>query len=149
MTSSCQTAGPLVTKDGSDSTKLRCSAKFRPAAIAPPANGWLRAGPLDRRQVAALDAVYEQRKEIARELPKLVVDPEFDVRMDLLNDAVECLSALGQFWGSIELDSDPGVRRPGRRSSADQVGGIHRGSVPDGDAGQRRLGQNRQWTTQL
>jgi hypothetical protein len=69
---------------------------------------WLvESGALDHRQVAALEAVYEQRKEIAHELPKLVVDPEFDVRMDLLNDAVECLSALGQFWGSIELDSDP------------------------------------------
>jgi hypothetical protein len=69
---------------------------------------WLvESGALDLRQVAALEAVYEQRKMIAHELPKLVVDPDFEVRMDLLNDAVNCLRALGQFWGSIELDSHP------------------------------------------
>ncbi|MBO0518321.1 hypothetical protein, partial [Streptomyces beijiangensis] len=45
--------------------------------------------------------------EIAHELPKLLVDPDFEVRTDLLAAAVECVRCLGVFWGSIEADANP------------------------------------------
>jgi hypothetical protein len=58
-------------------------------------------------QVVLLENVHAHRKEIAHELPKLLVDPDFEVRSDLLLAAVECLRALGVFWGSIAVDTDP------------------------------------------
>lgn len=58
-------------------------------------------------QVATLEEIHAHRQEIAHELPKLLVDPDFEVRADLLLAAVECVRALGVFWGSIEVQSDP------------------------------------------
>jgi hypothetical protein len=68
---------------------------------------WLVAsGALTLEHVATLEDVYEHRKEIAHELPKLLVDPDFEVRTDLLINAIECVRMLGVFWGSIEVDTD-------------------------------------------
>jgi hypothetical protein len=68
---------------------------------------WLVAsGALTTEHVATLEDVYEHRKEIAHELPKLLIDPDFVVKMDLLTKAIECVRRLGVFWGSIEVDTD-------------------------------------------
>ncbi|WCD97452.1 hypothetical protein PGH47_17940 [Streptomyces sp. HUAS 31] len=63
---------------------------------------------LTDRQVDTLEEIRKHRHEIAHELPKLLVDPEFEVRSDLLLAAVECVRCLGVFWGSIEagINSD-------------------------------------------
>ncbi len=58
-------------------------------------------------QVSALEEVHSHRHMIAHELPKLLVDPDFEVRSDLLLAAVECVRSLGVFWGSIEVQTDP------------------------------------------
>jgi hypothetical protein len=44
---------------------------------------------------------------VAHELAKYLVDPDFEIRIDLLTEAVGCIRSLKQFWGSIEVDSDP------------------------------------------
>lgn len=62
---------------------------------------------LTLKQIATLEEIYRHRQEIAHELPKLLTHPDFDVRTDLLREAVECLKVLAIFWGSIEVDTDP------------------------------------------
>lgn len=62
---------------------------------------------LTAEEVATLEEIYQHRQEIAHELPKLLVDPDFEVRSDLLVAAIECARKLGVFWGSIEVDTDP------------------------------------------
>ncbi|WP_345559510.1 hypothetical protein [Streptomonospora halophila] len=62
---------------------------------------------LTDEQVATLAKIRTHRHEVAHELPKLLVDPDFEVRMDLLTDAVEIVRCLGVFWGSIEADINP------------------------------------------
>lgn len=64
---------------------------------------------LSAAQVQTLEAIHQHRQEIAHELPKLLVDPDFDVRTDLLLNATECLRRLGVFWGSIEVETDPNL----------------------------------------
>ncbi|MEV6013754.1 hypothetical protein AB0M29_44385 [Streptomyces sp. NPDC051976] len=62
---------------------------------------------LTEEQVTSLGEIQKHRHEIAHELPKLLVDPDFEVRTDLLAAAVECVRRLGVFWGSIEADINP------------------------------------------
>jgi hypothetical protein len=64
-------------------------------------------GALTPEQVATLEEVYRHRKEIAHELPKLLIDPEFEVKKELLVNAIECVRRLGVFWGSIEVEINP------------------------------------------
>jgi hypothetical protein len=69
---------------------------------------WLvESGALTSEQVAILEEIRVHRNEIAHELPKLLIDPDFEVRADLLEAAVECVRKLGVFWGSIEVQIDP------------------------------------------
>jgi hypothetical protein len=62
---------------------------------------------LTEGQVATLAEIQTHRHEVAHELPKLLVDPDFEVRIDLLAEAVEIVRCLGVFWGSIEADTNP------------------------------------------
>jgi hypothetical protein len=62
---------------------------------------------LTLEQVTALEDIHAHRHEIAHELPRLLVDPDFEVRTDLLLRAAECIRMLGVFWGSIEVDTSP------------------------------------------
>lgn len=69
---------------------------------------WLvEAQALTSDEVLALERVYAHRQEIAHELPKLLIDPDFEVNTGLLLEAAECVQALGVFWGSIEADTNP------------------------------------------
>lgn len=58
-------------------------------------------------QVKALDAIYEHRHEVPHELPKLVIDPDSEVKTDLLLSAADCIRSLGVFWGRFTVDADP------------------------------------------
>jgi hypothetical protein len=69
---------------------------------------WLvEMGALTADQAAALENIHVHRQEIAHELPKLLVDPDFAVKTDLLLTAVDCVRALGVFWGRISIGCDP------------------------------------------
>jgi hypothetical protein len=73
---------------------------------------WLvEMGALTPEQVQVIEDVHAHRQEIAHELPKLLLDPTFEVRADLLLSAVECVRCLGVFWGSIEVDILPSDER--------------------------------------
>ncbi|WP_131767015.1 hypothetical protein [Candidatus Protofrankia californiensis] len=70
--------------------------------------GWLvEMDALTSGQVKQLEAIHQHRQEIAHELPKLLIDPDFEVKTDLLVAALGCLRSLGIFWGSIDVDTDP------------------------------------------
>ena len=70
--------------------------------------GWLVDNKaLTTEQGAVLEDVYQHRQEVAHELPKLLIDPDFEVNTRLLIDAAVCLRALGIFWGRISVDADP------------------------------------------
>lgn len=56
--------------------------------------------------VATLEEMHRHRQEIARELPKPLVDRDFEVNADILIRAIECVRKLGVFWGTIEAATD-------------------------------------------
>jgi hypothetical protein len=69
---------------------------------------WLvEMGALTAAQVVVLEEIHQHRNQVAHELPKLLIDPEFEVRADLLEAAIECVRKLGVFWGTIEVQVDP------------------------------------------
>lgn len=77
-----------------DKSKYRASCK------------WLvKSNALSSKDVEVLERVYVHRQEVAHELPKLLVDPDFEVNTDLLLEATECLRKLGIFWATIEIET--------------------------------------------
>lgn len=62
---------------------------------------------ISQQQVDLLGDIYRHRKVIAHELPRFLIDPDFDVRIDLLVGATECVRSLGVFWGTISVQTDP------------------------------------------
>jgi hypothetical protein len=69
---------------------------------------WLiECGAITQQQAHVLKEVYEHRHEVAHELPRIVIDPDVDVRTDLLLAAAGCLRSLGIFWGRMTVDADP------------------------------------------
>jgi hypothetical protein len=66
-------------------------------------------GGLTTAQATALEDIHVHRHEIAHELPKLLVDPDFEIKTDLLLAAVDCLRSLGVFWVRMTADIDQNV----------------------------------------
>jgi hypothetical protein len=67
---------------------------------------WLiKSDALTDQDVQVLERVYDHRHEVAHELPKLLVDPAFEVNTSLLLDASECLRKLGIFWATIDIET--------------------------------------------
>jgi hypothetical protein len=58
-------------------------------------------------QADSLEKIHEHRHEIAHELPRILIDPDWDVNASLLIDAALVLRALDVFWGRISMDTDP------------------------------------------
>jgi hypothetical protein len=69
---------------------------------------WLvEMGALTAEQAQTLEAIREHRNVVAHELPKILVDPDFEVNASLLIDAALCLRSLDVFWGRISMQTDP------------------------------------------
>lgn len=62
---------------------------------------------LTAEQVGILEEIRQHRNQIPHELPNLLINPDMDVRVDLLLSAIECVRTLGIFWASIEVATDP------------------------------------------
>lgn len=62
---------------------------------------------LKLEQAQILEKIHEHRHEIAHELPRILIDPDWDINASLLIDAALCLRSLDVFWGRISMDSDP------------------------------------------
>ena len=54
--------------------------------------------------VAELQLIREHRDRIAHELPQLMVDPEFEIDMSLLERARYHLGAVGRYWGALAAE---------------------------------------------
>lgn len=68
---------------------------------------WLvEAGALTSAQADLLGEIKQHRNQVTHELPNLLLNPDLDVRIDLLDAALDCLRSLGYFWGSITMASD-------------------------------------------
>lgn len=77
-------------------------SRFRASAA------WLvQAGALKAEQAAVLGAVRDHRNEIAHELPRMIIDPDVEVRMELLLAAAGVLRAVGIFWGRETVAINP------------------------------------------
>lgn len=64
-------------------------------------------GAIEKSDAAVLEDLHRHRQEVAHELPRLLVDPSFDVRIELLEAAGHVLHRLGVFWarvGCVEAD---------------------------------------------
>lgn len=69
---------------------------------------WLvEVGALTVEQSLALEKIHRRRHEIAHELPRLLVDTDVQVDVELLTEAVGCIRALAVFWGRITVETDP------------------------------------------
>lgn len=78
------------------------ASKFRASAA------WLmQAGALTVEQAALLGAVRDHRNEIAHELPRMIIDPDVEVRTELLLSAAGCLRSIGIFWGRETVAINP------------------------------------------
>lgn len=69
---------------------------------------WLeRNGVLSTAQVAAVRRLRAERNRLAHELGGVLVDPSQEVDTSLIGEAVGVAVSLGQFWGSVTVDTDP------------------------------------------
>lgn len=69
---------------------------------------WLvEAGALSPGQADTLEAVRDHRNEVAHELPKILIDPDFEVRTEVLLAAAACLRTVSVFWGRMAVGIDP------------------------------------------
>jgi hypothetical protein len=69
---------------------------------------WLiEAGALNESQAATLEELHSHRHQVVHELPAYLVDPNWEVRIDLLAASQSILRSLAVFWGRIAIDADP------------------------------------------
>jgi hypothetical protein len=61
---------------------------------------------LTAADVDLLRRVRDHRNEVAHELSKYLVDPSFDVSVELLFEVRDVIRRLGQFWGQIVVDTN-------------------------------------------
>ncbi len=69
---------------------------------------WLvEGGALTQEQADVLEEVHQHRHEVAHELPRILIDPDFEINSALLLAAAVVLRKLGVFWGRCTVDADP------------------------------------------
>jgi hypothetical protein len=69
---------------------------------------WLvEAGALSSDKAGVLGAIRDYRNEVAHELPRLLIDPDYEIRIEVLLAAASCLRSLGVFWGRDAMATDP------------------------------------------
>jgi hypothetical protein len=65
------------------------------------------AAALSSAEAVAFEQLRAERHRLAHELGRYVVDPNSQVDMSLLTEAVGIARSLSRFWGGIEVDCDP------------------------------------------
>lgn len=64
-------------------------------------------GALTATQCHRLEELRRHRNEIAHELAKLLVDPNHEINVKLLEEMATILRAVGSFFGRIAVECDP------------------------------------------
>jgi hypothetical protein len=62
---------------------------------------------ITRDQAESLEKIHKHRHEIAHELPRILIYPDWDIDASLLIDAALVLRSLDVFWGRMSMDIDP------------------------------------------
>jgi hypothetical protein len=69
---------------------------------------WLvEQGALTATQCDRIEELRRHRNEIAHELAKLLIDPNHEINVNLLEEMATILRAVGAFFGRIAVDCDP------------------------------------------
>lgn len=80
---------------------LNPKSKFRASAA------WLQSmDAITAEEVTKLQEIKNHRDEITHEMPRLLVEPDFVVKTQLLAEAAEIVRRLGVFWGTIAVQTD-------------------------------------------
>jgi len=65
---------------------------------------WLvDSGAITKAQADRLDQIRDHRHELAHELMKYVIDPDFEPDVNLFTDALQILAAIRRYWTEIEI----------------------------------------------
>ena len=67
----------------------------------------LQAGAISDAQLQAIYDIRDLRNKIAHELPSFIIDQSYEIPRGVLENMELILSLLGQFWGRIEIDTNP------------------------------------------
>jgi hypothetical protein len=79
---------------------------------------WLvDAGAITQEQADRLDDIYAHRHDLTHELAKYLVDPDFEPKIGLFQDAFVILSRIYRFWTEVDLDSGHLEAPPGVTAS--------------------------------
>lgn len=69
---------------------------------------WLhQAGAINETQLQAIFDIRELRNKVAHELPSFIIDESYEVPRGVLENMELIIALLGQFWGRIEVDTNP------------------------------------------
>ncbi len=68
---------------------------------------WVKGGQLTPSDISRIKEIKQHRNQIAHELPKLLVDPSFDISQPLFVDMQRYITVLGRFWGRVAMEGDP------------------------------------------
>lgn len=100
--------------EGSDESGMKYSPRYASDVVALSRDRyrasclWLaRLGAISDADVDVAQRIRVHRHEVAHELPRLLIDPEAKIDLPLFSDAQRLLTALGRFWGRIEVDTNP------------------------------------------
>ncbi len=63
-------------------------------------------GAISEADIDVAQAIADHRHAVAHELPRFLVDPDAHIDHNLLLEAHRLITALGRFWGRIEVDTN-------------------------------------------
>ena len=100
--------------EGFDETGMKYSSRYATDVVALDHDRfrasclWLaRMGALTDADVDVAQRIRDHRHTVAHDLPRLLIDPETKIDFQLFFEAHRLLTALGRFWGRIEVDVNP------------------------------------------
>lgn len=64
-------------------------------------------GAIGDADVLLVQTIRQHRNKIAHELPSFLLEPHLAVNLELLERAADLLDRIGNFFGSISVDTDP------------------------------------------
>lgn len=66
---------------------------------------WKKNEILTSEDIQEIKKIREQRTNIAHEIPKILIDPDFLINWNLFNKLKHYITILNHFWGRITIDS--------------------------------------------
>lgn len=93
---------PEDTRDYDSKVKILDKSEFRACCK------WLhQAGAINETQLQAIFDIRDLRNKVAHELPSFIIDQSYKIPRGVLENMELIIALLGQFWGRIEVDTNP------------------------------------------